>query len=450
MQTIAANQSHISIGMIGPEAIVRKMLQSVKKFPTFEPKIKIFDHNEEAPELARQLMNEVEVLLFSGLLPYQLALKEIHFSIPVLYIPILGTCLYRALFCIHDKYGLDSISVDSVSRRDMISALEDLNKLSTKVVYHQSALLPSRDELLQFHRRQIEQGHVKAVLTANHQVSDELTRLGIPNEPIIPTEQDIDISLSRALLSTESRRNKEGQVVVGFINVDQFRSLAENSISELEVQRLKLDIHRLLLGYIESLEGHLTQLGSDEYFFITTRGTFERGTQGYKFIPIAREAEKLLNVTLSIGIGFGRSANEAGTHARVALRHCKDAGGNICYIVREDKSIIGPLEMTEPHKYDLSLIDTELIRKTRDTGFSGTSLSKLIAYMTRTGKVDFIAPELASVLGLTVRSVHRNLAALLDAGLIEIVGEDKVKSRGRPNQVFRFTFIEQLIRATNR
>lgn len=62
----------------------------------------------------------------------------------------------------------------------------------------------------------------------------------------------------------------------------------------------------------------------------------------------------------------------------------------------------------------------------------------------------FIAPELAAILGLTVRSVHRNLAALLDAGLIEIVGEDKVKSKGRPNQVYRFTFIQQLIRSINR
>ncbi|GIO82686.1 hypothetical protein J6TS7_62960 [Paenibacillus dendritiformis] len=50
--------------------------------------------------------------------------------------------------------------------------------------------------------------------------------------------------------------------------------------------------------------------------------------------------------------------------------------------------------------------------------------------MTRFGKVDYYAQELATVLGVTVRSVHRFLLALMDAGLVDIVGEEKGASRG--------------------
>ena len=240
------------------------------------------------------------------------------------------------------------------------------------------------------------------MLTGLKSVSDELTKLNIPNEWLVPTEQDMIVSLERALLSTETRRSKESQIVVGFMNVDDFGRIAEQKQSEHEVQRLKLDIHRQLLGYVESLDGYLTSLGADEYLFITTRGIFERETRGYKTIPIAGDLEQKYGVSLSIGIGFGRSANEAGTNARIALRNAKDGGGSICFIVREDQSVIGPLQMSQPHEFDLSLIDAEFIRKAEESGLTSKYLSKLVAHITRSGKIDFIATELSTVLGVTI------------------------------------------------
>lgn len=441
-----SSRPDIAIGMIGPDPIVQKMLQSVKQYPSFRPQFRTFEQDGEAPELARQLMDSVEVILFSGITPYQLALKEISFNIPVHYIPLSGTGLYRVLFCLYQEYGLESLSVDAVTVKEMTQTLKALNLSSIQVTFFNNSVHPSREELLQFHRTQFEQGTSKAILTANHWVANELTKLNIPNQWIMPTEQDIVIALTRALLSSENRRNKESQIVVGLISVDHFEKLAQAMSSEHEVQRFKLDIHRMLLSYIESLDGHLLQLGSAEFFFVTTRGSFEWKTRGYSFIPIGREVELSFDLTLSIGIGFGHTAGEAGTHARMALGHCMDAGGSTCFIVREDKSIIGPVAMTEPLRHDLSLINVDLVQKIRSAGFSLSSLNKLIDYITRTGKTEFIAPELSNILGITVRSVHRNLASLMDANLVVIVGEDRVRPRGKPNQVYRINFIEELIR----
>jgi hypothetical protein len=90
-------------------------------------------------------------------------------------------------------------------------------------------------------------GQAKTALTALNTVSEELNRLGIANEWVLPTEQDVIVALERALLSTETRRGKEAQIVVGLVNVDGFRKMAELMNSENDVQRLKLDIHRMLL-----------------------------------------------------------------------------------------------------------------------------------------------------------------------------------------------------------
>ena len=69
------------------------------------------------------------------------------------------------------------------------------------------------------------------------------------------------------------------------INIDDFGTQALRRNNEHEVQKLKLDIHRMVLDYVESLDGYLTHLGGDEYLFFTTRGIFERETGGYKTIP---------------------------------------------------------------------------------------------------------------------------------------------------------------------
>jgi hypothetical protein len=448
MNDSAANESEkdIKIGIIGPEEMIEIVSEALKSFPSFIPVIRMYKQEKEAVELANELLESVEVILFTGIIPYKLAMKKLKPHIPVHFIPLTGSGLYRSLFHLEKKVGLMNLSTDTISYQAVDKTIKELGQSKTRTIHYNGKTNPTNQDLVEFHIEQFKTKECTAVVTGLKSVSNELTRLSIPNEWIVPTEQDIIVSLERALLSTETRRSKETQIVVGIINIDHFSKVVEKKSSEHDIQRLKLDIHRILLGYVDSLEGYLTPLGGDEYLFITTRGIFERETRGYKTIPIAEDMDKTYGVSLSIGIGFGRSANEAGAHARIALRNSKDVGGNICFIVREDHSLIGPLQMSKPHEYDLSLIDIHLIRQAEQAGLSAKYLSKLIAYMTRTGQTDFIANDLAAILNVTIRSTHRFLINWLDAGLIEIIGEEKAQSRGRPNQIYRLSFLKKLVR----
>lgn len=442
----ASHDKGIAIGIIGPEPLVETMDRCLKGFPSFEPIARVYEREEEAPELARDLMDHVEVLLFSGPVPFRLAVQKVNFRTPAHYVPLTGTGLYRSLFRVERRFGLQELSVDTVSKQAVERAFRELGETVRGIVTYPGSEFASKEALIEFHAEQHRLGRAKTALTSVGSVAAELTEMGIPCEWVLPTEQDIVVALERSLLSTETRRSKESQIVVGLIHVDDFERIAKKKSSEHEVQRLKLDIHRMLLGYVESLDGHLTHLGGNEYLFITTRGIFERETGGYKSIPLARVVEKYYGLSLSIGIGFGRSANEAGTHARLALRNSKESGGDICFIVREDKSVIGPLEMTHPHEYDLSLIDANLLKRAEEAGLTSGYLSKLVAHVTRFGKTDYTAQELATVLDVTVRSTHRFLLSWLDSGLIDIIGEEKGKSKGRPKQIYRLSFLSELVR----
>ncbi|MDG0872179.1 hypothetical protein L5D93_06550 [Paenibacillus thiaminolyticus] len=314
----------IRIGIIGPEAMMGLMGHCLKGFPSFEPVMRSYRQEEEAPDLAHELAEKVDVLLFTGPVSYQLAKNQYQFDIPCLFVPLTGSGLYAVLFRLERKLDAAAITVDTLNRQMLVSTFRELGHKWT-AYEGGSRSRPGRSWSNSIGGH-YEAGRSCCAITAIRSVSLQLAREGIPCEWIMPTEQDIIVTLERALLSTEWRRNKEVQVVVGLIHTDGMESLTERQISEHEIQRLKQDVHHLILNFVKHLDGHITQQSSGEYSFVSTRGVFERETGGYKRIPLARNVHKMNGIHLSIGIGFGRSAAEAGVHARRSLQLACDGG----------------------------------------------------------------------------------------------------------------------------
>ncbi|MFD0693263.1 hypothetical protein ACFQZT_04075 [Paenibacillus sp. GCM10027628] len=439
------NNSHfnqIPIGLIGPPFIIDKIKKVIASFPSFAPVPLIFRDAEEAPSLAERISDQVEVILLSDPLSHRKVKEKAIIEVPVHHVPITDAGLYKALFNAQRSGKLDGgISVDTLTEKMVTRTLKDLGIPRTNSVVYDGPAYASKDKTVHFHQKEFLAGNCSIAFTGIEVVAQELTKLGIPNEWLVPSDQDIVVALERALLSTESRRSKESQTVVGLINIDDFGKLALQRSSEHEVQKLKLDIHRMVLDYVESLDGYLTHLGGDEYLFFTTRGLFESATGGYKTIPLAKDMNKTHGISLSIGIGFGRSASAAGTNSRVAMRKAKEAGGNACFIVREDGTLIGPLEMADPVQSVLSVTDSELIKRAEDAGMTSAYLSKLLHNRARFGRYEYKVHELAALLDITVRSAHRLLLSWIDNGIVEVSGLEKVP-RGRPRQLFTFTFLQ--------
>lgn len=433
----------IRIGIIGPKVIVDKIMKVIETFPSFAPVPLVFMHEDEAPILAEQVNGDVEVLILSDPLSHRKVKEQMTLTLPVLHVPVTDAGLYKALFYAQRSGKLSGgISVDTLTEVMVRRTLKDMGIMDIESMIYDGPAYASITKLTDFHETNYNSGDCSIVFTGMESVAHELNIKGIPNVWLLPSDQDIVVSLERALLSTTSRRSKEGQIVVGMINVDDFGTQALKRNSEHEVQKLKLDIHRMVLDYVESLDGYLTHMGGDEYLFFTTRGIFERETGGYKTIPLAKDVNKTHGISLSIGMGFGRTASAAGTSARIAMRKAKEAGGNACFIVREDGTLIGPLEMADPVQDMLSSTDAALIKHAEDAGMTSAYLSKLLQQRARFGKYEYKVHELANLLDITVRSAHRLLLLWIDNDLVEIAGLEKVP-RGRPRQIFQFTFLQK-------
>ncbi|WP_010094795.1 hypothetical protein [Ornithinibacillus scapharcae] len=436
--------SEINIGIIAPAGLLDQTKKVLKAFPNFKPVFRVVEARQDNEQTVQELMELVDVLMFTDYYLYQNIKENIDFKIPVHHVPLMGTGLYRSLVLIKNSYGLEKLSIDILAPQYVRQVLYELEEDDCDILEHRTDTVDI-ESMVQFHFDNY-QKFGSVALTGIQEVSNRLTELGTPHEWVTPTNQDMIVSLERALLSSETRRNKESQIVFGYVSIDNYQKLSERFTTEHDVQLLNLQIQQKLLDFIKQLDGHFVSLGGEEYLFITTRGTFERETRGYKFLPLLKNTKDQIGITLSLGVGFGQSAAEAGNHARLALRQSKEIGGNVCYIVREDRSVIGPVDLNSTvnyEQYELSITDAKLLDKAEKAGMSAAYMAKLMARVARHNKIDYTAQELASTLNITIRSAHRILLKWMDAELVDIIGEEKVTFKGRPRRIYRLSFIQE-------
>ncbi|MBE1554706.1 hypothetical protein [Sporosarcina limicola] len=431
-------ETHIKVGVIGPLWIRETLKRCFDLFPSIKPIFRLSDLLTEAKNFTVELRDEVDCLFYSGRIPYLIAKEEIPVHIPAFYIPLKGSGLYSALYRLKNKRDFTYISFDGIQSEYIEIAKKNLGENFEYNIFTGTVSLENIELLINYHRENMKSRPNGVVTTSLKVVSEHLTGINIVNEWLKPSEEDMIVAIERMLLGTSQRKQKEMQIVFGRIFIENSSSFINEFATEQQVQKRNHDIYRMLLHFAEQMSGYVTALSVNEYLFITNRGTFERVTEGYKSLPLLGEVKRKLNVDLSMGMGFGFTALEAGSHARVALVQAQENGGSCCFIVREDRNVFGPIDFVTPLKYSLTVTNQLLIDKAESIGMNAAHLEKTMALIRRKKTNEFTAFEMASVLGITTRSAHRIVQSWLDAEIIEIVGTEKVSRRGRPRQVFSF------------
>ncbi len=425
----------IKVGVVGPLWIQESLQRCFDLFPSLSPIFRLSDCLSDASEITRELSSQVDCLLYSGRVPYLVAKESIPDHLSAFYIPLKGAGLYRALYLLKGRKEMSHISFDGIQIPFIDSVKKSLSESFTYTVFEEPVLPNSFECIVHFHKEVHKVKEHCVAVTSLKIVHEQLKKEGITSEWLIPTEEDMIVILERLLLATTQRKHKEMQIVFGRIYIDD-TSFMKDFKTEKQLQTRNHKIYSMLFDFVEQFDGFLTSLHEHEYLFVTNRGAFERITEGYKSLPILDEAKKGLDIRLSIGIGFGETAFQAGGNARTAVFQAKNFGGNCGFIVREDREVFGPLELDAPIKYPLSVTDQKLIEKAADIGTSAVYLEKTLSMLKRKKDNKFSAQEVAEILGITNRSAHRILQSWLDGKIIEVIGTEKMTTRGRPRQVF--------------
>ncbi|CAG7618905.1 hypothetical protein ACFQI7_03025 [Paenibacillus allorhizosphaerae] len=442
---VVSSNAGVKVGIVCHETVLSNLQTVLRSVPAAVPLFQTYRHRDQALEAADKLAGKAEALLFSEPDVYREAEKHIALHIPSDCVSLSGTSFIRALYKAERKFAGTGLSVDTVTKRQAEQIWTELGEYSRPLYCCDEELLADPFKVMEFHRYLLAQGKTGMALTGMRQVADELTRHGVPNEWISPSDQDVAGSLNN-LIAAVGRHYQQSQVVIGIVRLEpQAHEPANASAGSAPgVTGREHDIRRLLVSFADSLEGEFTQLNNQEYMFVTLRRPFEKVTHGCRKIPLAKEMEQLFGLSLNIGIGFGFSARHAGAHARMALTHSLQAGSGTGFIVREDRGVMGPLEMTEPPKLDLTLIPPDRIRRAERAGMSAAYLSKLMVDVIRSGETRYTADELAELLGVTLRTAHRLLVLWMDDKMATIVGEQRPAGKGRPKQIFNLVFLAEM------
>lgn len=431
----------VKIGIVGSRNKTSQVKEVIKDFPNLKPYfLDITDQTLESE--IEELSKTVETLLFTDYHTCKHFRSSINFEVPTRYIPVTTGGLYEVLFSLDNSSDCISISLDTLSEHQSNKVFSRFKDKSV-TIFSLPKEITSIEDILAFHINNYKKYH-SIILTGIDYIDEQLQKQNIKCELVPFTHIDIVTALERSLLSAQTRVKNESQVILGIIQISDPQKIASVHESETKHQLLKLQLQRIILNYVDSIDGYMLHTGSSEYIFVSTRGIFERESRGYKFMPLLYESKSQVGIKLSIGVGFGYSASLAGKHARIALTQSMEAGGDVCYIVREDQSVFGPVASTSHmayEKYQISVTVPQLIEQAEKLGMSATYMNKIMARVSRFNQLEYTANDFADMLNITLRSANRILLKWSDVGLVSIVGEEKATRHGRPRRLYRLNFV---------
>src|SRR5487761_1688395 len=361
---------------------------------------------QEAADKVLRLGPVVDVCLFASPVPYEYARKAGAIGGPATNVPLNGSALYGALLRAgrSDAHDLARVSVDVLSRADVEEAYAELGLPAQGV--HIREETASAATLAAFHERLWRRDETTPALTCLNSVAERLSAAGVPVVTVRPTGGAIRAGLRTATLLGSQRRREE----------------------------LRLTVHRFLVQEAQRIQATVSPMGDHCFYVTATRGSLHPPTDGFRVPPFTERARTALGIALDVGVGMGRTAQEAEAHARAALgRSQSGQRAGVFALDREGRALVpAPRQPALP------------TQQARPKGIE--TLSRLADKLAGADAALVVDAEMAgSLLGVTPRTARRLLRTLVDEGLAWPLPPSRTPQPGRPRQFYRL-IVEKLDR----
>ena len=134
------------VAVVGPQDLVAEMIMDGTDFPELELIPLPYEKETEALDLVRANMHKVDVVVFTGPVPYLLTKGKIPPYLPLVYVRYSGAALYRVLFQIlQQNQGtmnlIEHLSIDTLPASAVKETYEELGLNSSQVYVLDGALV---------------------------------------------------------------------------------------------------------------------------------------------------------------------------------------------------------------------------------------------------------------------------------------------------------------------
>ncbi|MCL6517293.1 HTH domain-containing protein [Alicyclobacillus sp.] len=449
----------LRLGVLGADDSLAEIVTVASGYPEIRITPVVYWEEAEIPELLRPVADTVDLWLFSGQVPYNIAKAWGGIRVPMLYTPHTGAGLWRVLLHLSHEHGwrVTELSFDTFHPEELRALAEEAGIAVPRHLYHYEAGIDV-ERLAAFHERLWQEGRTRAAVTCVRSCQLRLMARGVPAHHVTPARDDIARVLDVAVRMHEAARFRDAQIAIQFVEYTPVRANGAHGADE-DIGRREgggredragmapAGLREGVLRYAARLAGTAHPSG-DLWMILTTRGILSAQTADFRTQPDVAARLQPPGWTVTSGIGVGRTVAEAEAHARAALQHARQAGLGAWMCVLDDKSVRGPLEAAPAaggrgmdggaaRGLVYSYADEELRAVGAGSPLSVATLSKIREALRRLGTEEVTAHELAERLSIHPRSARRLLAALERQGIARVVGEEAPYARGRPRKVYR-------------
>lgn len=427
--------SEVAIGVVGPRDLVERIILTGRTIePGSAPAWRLvgaaYRDEHEAPLKVARIQDRVDVVLFTGPLPYDIARATGALDRPATYVPLNGASLFSTMIRAMHAQSLDlgAVSIDSLARAEVREAYDEIGVSSRKVRVREYDGPRSAEAFAEWHTELFREGHTRAAFTTVRSVAQQLQHAKVPTFRVLPAPSSLRVGLSTASLIGSHSRLEDAQIVVAMVGLPPSRSSATDDYWRHE---MRLSVHQVLLREARAMGASVLQRDERSYFVAATLGSLEQATDDLRKAPFLAAIEDALGVPVAVGIGLAPTAREAEKNAVRALDQAWAEGDVRCCVLRSGSSILALPAHTAAAEHPVQPQISKGMSMARQL------IDGLAGDVAKDEPPVVDADTAARILGVSVRTTRRLLASLVEQGLAWPMPPTPPAGRGRPRQLYR-------------
>ena len=397
----------------------------------------------DAPSLVLQHRGKIDGVLFSGKSPYKLCEAKIGFDVPADYVSRHESTLFKSLLETNYllKRNINKLSIDTYNMKMFKKVYGEIGLDYSKASIFfapQEYLKPNYIDLVtEFHISNFKSGRVSACITGLIEAAAHLRKLDIPVVHAMPTEDTIIQCIKSMQMRCLSQKNSENQIVVIAIKLHLPSEYSVTRGDEYAYLTQRIGLLDRLYSFNSRIDGVIVESSHSEFMIFTTRKVMEIETNNYKNIHLLDMIQEAAFVKVSVGIGYGETANASKYKAFQGIRLAENYKESVVFVVFKNGEVMGPL-MGPASGRDSKSIDEKFYKISEETDMSVNTVYNVFSMVKKMGKAEYTSKELANICGTSVRTMDRILQKFCDAGYCEVVGEQLMSQYGRPSRILKF------------
>jgi hypothetical protein len=439
---VVRRSANIAIGVVGPDDLVERMITLQAEMDDgLNCRLVAVPYQDETEtvEKIRALAGTVDAYLFTGPVPYDLAVSAGVVDVPSTFVSLSGAALYAAL--LRGTAGgfamPGTVSIDTLVSGEVEEACAELGMPAESMTLYTHAPGNVVADIVDFHVDAVLGGRADLVLTAWRSAYLELQRRGVPVVRVLPTKQSMRAALRTAALLAAGAQLQASQVAIGLVRVAEPSPSGATKSRYLHQTEAHLTLQLLLLRAVRDLDALVFPVENHLFLVVGTMRSFELASDSFQECPFYDLIQRELHAEVSVGIGLASTVLWAEENARQALRACLDTGGGHGRLIQPDGSVV---VLPGRARGAVATVAVPVNGRARDylarlaEGPAGDHGEALVVVS---------ADQAAEILGITRRSALRALDVLVAANLAWPLPPERGTRRGRPQHRWRL-LVERL------